>query len=154
MKKVLLGIGLLISFFVIRHYTLQRVWDFEIYEMDSNIACFSAHTPFRASLHKITIEGYLENDALLSVVYYADDSHWYERKENWGKSGNLTPFIPLKKGKIRKEIITDVLSSPVDLYNIVLIPQGVLNDSPHKGFKLGKLHIRVELYQYKSPLFL
>jgi hypothetical protein len=67
MKKVLLGIGLLISFFVIRHYTLQRVWDFDIYENYLSIA-YSVHTPFRASLHKITIEGYLENDALLSVI--------------------------------------------------------------------------------------
>jgi hypothetical protein len=38
MKKVLLGIGLLISFFVIRHYTLQRVWDFDIYENYLSIA--------------------------------------------------------------------------------------------------------------------
>ena len=153
MKKVLLGIGLLISFFVIRHYTLQRVWDFDIYEMDGGITCSSVNTPFRASLHKITIEGYLENDALLSVVYYADDSRWYERKENWGKSGNLTPVIPLKKGKIRKEIITDILSAPVDLYNIILIPQEALK-APYKNSQIGKLHIRVELYQYKSPLFL
>ena len=85
MKKVLLGIGLLISFFVIRHYTLQRVWDFDIYDMDSNIACFSAHTPFRASLHKITIEGYLENDALLSVINSYDKSSWYDIK----KSGEI-----------------------------------------------------------------
>ncbi|MDI9860445.1 hypothetical protein [Flectobacillus roseus] len=153
MKKVLLGIGLLISFFVIRHFTLQRVWDFDIYEMDGGIAYSSVNTPFRASSHKITIEGYLENDALLSVIYYNEHSSWYEIKENWGKSYIQHPFIVLKKGKIRKEIITDILSAPVDLYNIILIPQEALK-APYKNSQIGKLHIRVELYQYRSPLFL
>jgi hypothetical protein len=101
MKKVLLGIGLLISFFVIRHYTLQRVWDFDIYE-NYKYCLYSVHTPFRASLHKITIEGYLENDALLSVINYYDKSSWYDIKEEWGDSGTSTPFVALKKGKIRK----------------------------------------------------
>lgn len=121
--------------------------------MDGGITCSSVNTPFRASSHKITIEGYLENDALLSVIYYADDSRWYERKEDWGKSYIQHPFIVLKKGKIRKEIITDILSAPVDLYNIILIPQEALK-APYKNSQVGKLHIRVELYQYRSPLFL
>lgn len=153
MKKVLLGIGLLISFFVIRHFTLQRVWDFDIYENYLSIASYSVHTPFRASLHKITIEGYLENDALLSIINSYDKSSWYDIKEEWGDSGTSTPFIALKKGKIRKEIITKDSSAPVDLYNIILIPQEAIK-APYKNSQLGKLHIRVELYQYRSPLFL
>jgi hypothetical protein len=52
-----------------------------------------------------------------------------------GKSTS-TPFVVLKKGKIRKEIITDVLSAPVDLYNIVLIPQEALK-APYKKSQLG-----------------